>query len=121
MYAEDNVKEKWCDNEVKALIEFVLFHSSGEKWPSHKQAVFWNSAGQFVKERSGSSLSRSGMFLIISMNLGIFCFVLASACHSKVVVWLMKQYKTPKEAEATVGLIIFEDIKLVGYSKFHFK
>ena len=98
--AEDNVKEKWCDDEVKALIEFVLLHSSSEKWPSHKQAVFWNSAGQFVKERSGSSLSRSGMFLIISMNLGIFCFILASACRSKVVVWLMKQYKTPKEAEA---------------------
>ena len=57
-----NVKEKWCDDEMKALIEFVLFYSFGEKWPSHKQAVLCNSAGQFVKERSGSSLCRSGRF-----------------------------------------------------------
>ena len=33
------------------------------------------------------------------MCLDIFCFILASACHSKVVVWLMKQYKSLKEAE----------------------
>ena len=45
----NNVKEKWCDDEMKALIEFVLLYSSGEKWPSHKQAVLSNSAGQFVK------------------------------------------------------------------------
>ena len=61
-----NVKEKWCDDEMKALIECVLLHSSGEKWPSYKQAVFWNSAGQFVKERSGTSLCRSGRFLYIN-------------------------------------------------------
>ena len=41
----NNVKEKWCNDELKALIEFVLFHSSGEQWPSHRQAVFWNSDG----------------------------------------------------------------------------
>jgi len=58
-------KEKWCNDELKALVEFILFHSSGELWPSHKQEVFWNSAGEFVKERSGSSQCRSGMLLYI--------------------------------------------------------
>jgi len=24
-------KEKWCNDELKALVEFILFHSSGEK------------------------------------------------------------------------------------------
>lgn len=73
----NNVKEKWCNDELKALIEFVLFHSSGEHWPSHKQAKFWNSAGQFVKERSGSSLCRSSMLLCIPMSVRryiLFCF-----------------------------------------------
>ena len=64
--ASGNVKEKWSNDELKALIEFILFHPSGEQWPSHKQAVFWNRAGEFVKERSGSSLSRSGMVWCVS-------------------------------------------------------
>jgi len=98
-YKNVNVKEKWCNDELKALVEFILFHSSGELWPSHKQEVFWNSTGEFVKERSGSSQCRSGM-LLYNICLYIYIgFVLASTCHSKVVGSLMKQYKTPKEAE----------------------
>ena len=31
----------------------------------------------------------------------VFCFIFASACRSKVVGWLMKQYKSLKEAEIT--------------------
>ena len=37
-------KDKWCDAEIKALVEFVLFHSAGDKWPSHKQDSFWSCA-----------------------------------------------------------------------------
>ena len=33
-YSIVNVKEKWCNDELKALVEFILFHSSGEQWPS---------------------------------------------------------------------------------------
>ena len=98
-YTNVDVKEKWCNDELKALVEFILFHSSGEQWPTHKQEVFWNGAGDFVKERSGSSQCRSGMILY-SICLYIYIgFVLASACRSKVVGSLMKLYKTPKEAE----------------------
>ena len=95
-YTNVNVKEKWCNDELKTLVEFNLFHSSGEQWPTHKQEVFWNGAGDFVKERSGSSQCRSGMILY-SICLYIYIgFVLASACRSKVVGSLMKLYKTPK-------------------------
>jgi len=52
------------DAEVKALIEFILLHSTGENWPSHKQMKFWTSAGEFVKRRSGSDTSRSGMLVL---------------------------------------------------------
>jgi len=32
---------KWSEEEVKALAEFVLFHTAGDKWPLHKQIAFW--------------------------------------------------------------------------------
>ena len=35
-------KEKWTDAELKALTEFVLFHSGGDAWPAHK----WMSFGE---------------------------------------------------------------------------
>jgi len=94
MHSNVNLKEKWSNDELKALVECILFHSSGELWPSHKQEVFWNNAGEFVKESSGNSQCRRDM-LLYTYNY----FVLASACCSKVVGSLMKQYKTPKEAE----------------------
>ncbi|XP_065893229.1 uncharacterized protein [Dysidea avara] len=77
-------KEEWSDSELKALTEFVLFHTSGDTWPSHKQAAFWKSASQFLKNRGGmTNVCRS-----------------ASACRSKVTLWLAKRYKSPKDAEA---------------------
>lgn len=56
---------KWMDVEVKALIEFILLHSTGDTWPSHKQMMFWTSAGEFVKTRSGSDTYRSGMPVVV--------------------------------------------------------
>ena len=37
-------KEKWSDTEIEALVEFLLFHSTGDRWPTHKQDGFWSSA-----------------------------------------------------------------------------
>jgi len=55
-------REKWSEEEVKALAEFVLFHTPGDMWPSHKQGAFWESAGEFVEQRVESSVvRRSGM------------------------------------------------------------
>ena len=56
--------EKWSETEKKALVEFLLFHCTGEHWPGHKNMEFWKSANDFVYTRSGCS-SRSGMFLIM--------------------------------------------------------
>jgi len=52
--------EKWSDSEIKALVEFLLFHCTGECWPSHKKMEFWSSASDFVHARSGCN-TRSGM------------------------------------------------------------
>ena len=58
---------KWTTAEIKALIEFILFHSTGDSWPSHKQMVFWTKAGEFVQTRSASDACRSGTLIRMHM------------------------------------------------------
>ena len=48
---ENIIREKWSEEEVEALAEFALFHTPGDKWPSHKQSAFWASASEFVEQR----------------------------------------------------------------------
>ena len=60
-------KEKWSVCELKALTEFVLFHTWGKSWPSHKQDAFWRYASEFVKLKGGAV--RSGKcFKLFSNN-----------------------------------------------------
>ena len=61
-------KKKWTEQEVKALAEFILFHTPGDyKWPSHKQSIFWASASKFVEHRVKSPpVYRSGMSILLS-------------------------------------------------------
>ena len=66
--------ESWNDAELKALIEFILFHTTGENWPTLKQMNFWSSASDFVSNRSGNT-KRSGMYDVID-----FC---ACVCNLK--------------------------------------
>ena len=53
----------WKDSEVKALVEFILFHSS-EKWPSHHQKNFWEAAAMYTKTRAHTEQSRTGKCFI---------------------------------------------------------
>jgi len=32
--------DKWGNNEMKALVDFLLFHCIGESWPTHKNMEF---------------------------------------------------------------------------------
>lgn len=41
----------WSEEEIKALVEFILLMSSGKKWPTHKRVDFWEGAGQFIQRR----------------------------------------------------------------------
>ena len=55
-------KEKWTEEELKALAEFILFHTPGESWPAHKHEEFWISASDFIKHRTNTpGIDRSGM------------------------------------------------------------
>ena len=58
--ATQKPREKWSDAEIEALVEFVLFHSAGDSWPTHKQDGFWSSAGEFLQKRTKNSMRRTG-------------------------------------------------------------
>ena len=57
-------KEKWSDTEIEMLVEFLLFHSTGDCWPTHKQDGFWSSDGEFVQTRTKTHICRSGKNII---------------------------------------------------------
>ena len=91
---------KWSDAELKALTEFILFHSEGNSWPAHKRDVYWQSASEFVHTRSGHSIYRSGeSFINVCHLLYLNILHLGMACRFKVVGLLSSKFKTPKEAE----------------------
>ena len=75
---------------MKALTEFVLFHTTGEKWPTHKHQEFWRSASEFIQQRARTNaVSRSGKLYHCSE---LCTFTLANACRTKVISWLSKRY-----------------------------
>ena len=48
-FGAESLKETWSDAELQALVEFVLFHDTGERWPTHKRMEHWKNAADFVK------------------------------------------------------------------------
>ena len=64
----------WSLEEVKALVEFMLFHTDPtEKWPTHKRDDFWDSAARFVQRRSRATLRRTGKDIIFNFCGYIKC------------------------------------------------
>jgi len=57
------LKEKWTEEELGTLTEFVLFHTAGDKWPAHKQTESWKAASDYIKERLGTDVERSRKLL----------------------------------------------------------
>ena len=55
-------QETWSDAELQALVEFVLFHGTGECWPTHKRTEYWKNAADFVKMRAKTSRGRTSEF-----------------------------------------------------------
>ena len=50
----------WDENECRALVEFIVLMSSGERWPAHKMMSFWERAGRFVQQRAKTRHLRTG-------------------------------------------------------------
>ena len=51
---------KWSDLECSALVEFVIHKKGGHSWPFGKETQFWDSAAEYVKQRTESEILRSG-------------------------------------------------------------
>ena len=58
--------DNWKESEVKALVEFVLFHSHGS-WPTHHQQNFWEAAAMHIKMRA--STERSGIICMLEKKI----------------------------------------------------
>ena len=68
------LKEKWTEEELRTLTEFVLFHTAGSKWPAHKQTKFWRAASDYLKQRLAVNRSSKLQFLVAFLNIVLFFF-----------------------------------------------
>ena len=54
------VLHNWSAEEVKTLVEFVLFNCTGNTWPAIKNMRYRDAAAEFVFHRADRSLKRTG-------------------------------------------------------------
>ena len=40
--------DAWSDSEQIALVEFILFHKPGRRWPAEQDPRFWDSAAEYM-------------------------------------------------------------------------
>ena len=57
---QEQVNMKWLDKEFYALTLFLMFHTDGKNWVTHKNKKFWEDAGTFVQQHSQSIHCRTG-------------------------------------------------------------
>ena len=77
-HTEKPEKLKWTDDEVYALVLFTMLYTDGKQWVTHKDTKFWNDAGIFVQQHSGSSHCRTGnayCLAFVTMFKVLYCQV----------------------------------------------
>ena len=52
----------WSNAELRALMEFIMFHGTGESWPTHHRRRVWEAAS-FIKTRVATTTAKSGELL----------------------------------------------------------
>ena len=67
----------WSLNETKALVEFLLLHSS--QWPTTTDPNFWHSVSIFVRDRAEEAIVRTGKYtsvfcMLVKLNFIINLF-----------------------------------------------
>ena len=94
--------QTWSEDEIKALLEFLLFHGEAGAWPCHKRDAFWKGAASYVKICSKSSHERTGKHSVLIFFCHcspLFCHS-GNACRYKVVSWFKERFQCPTDAEA---------------------
>ena len=66
----------WTEDELRHLTSFLMLHTDGKSWVSHKDYKFWDSAGEFIQQllhtshcRSGKKKKTNSEHYILSMHL----------------------------------------------------
>ena len=57
---QEQMNAKWLNKEVYALTIFLMLHTDGKSWVTHKDKKFWEDAGSFVQLHSQSVHRRTG-------------------------------------------------------------
>lgn len=62
LFTKERVSQPpWTVEETKSLLCFLMLHTDGKSWMSHKDFHFWEKAGAFIQFRVHSPHLRSGM------------------------------------------------------------
>lgn len=51
----------WSEDELKALVEFILLNSKGNAWPTHHIKKVWDAAGSCIKMKVATAHQQSGI------------------------------------------------------------
>ena len=62
----------WTEDELRHLTSFLMLHTDGKSWVSHKDYKFWDSAGEFIQQLLLTSHCRSGKKKDKTVSI-IFC------------------------------------------------
>ena len=65
----------WSEAELKQLTLFLLLHTDGKTWISHKNYKFWDSAGEFIQQILHTSHCRSGKLRYRPITHVVQCFI----------------------------------------------
>ena len=90
----------WSDAEVSALVEFILLHCKGDKWPTHHNVAFWSSAASFITMRTGGENVRTGIAPAAHHYDVSNPYYIGNACRFKVAGWLKKKYPSPLDYQS---------------------
>ena len=71
----------WNNAELRALVEFIMLHGTGESWPTHHRMRVWEAAASFIKTRAATTTARSSELL----SCYIFtCLMLTQVMHADI-------------------------------------
>ena len=78
-FAKTDAPGAWSDGEQIALVEFILLHKPGRRWPADQDPRFWDSAAQYVSMRTKRD-ARSGTLLLSELLDQLICCVSCRYC-----------------------------------------
>ena len=61
--------DAWSDSEQIALVEFILLHKPGRRWPAEQDPRFWDSAAEYMYRVCSHALEEAVQYIIYTLKL----------------------------------------------------